>query len=161
MKQYIYLIALLLGGGVLLLNSSVGAAETLPFKIIVNASNPHESMTEKNLSKLFLKKIKKWPKFKLKVLPVDYQEESPIRQYFSKIILGRDVAFIKTYWEKQIFSGRAKPPQQFSSDPDMMEYVAQSPGAIGYVSAETEITNNNLKVIKVKLKKGKRSDISW
>lgn len=161
MKYRIYLIVLLMvlggSGGT---SFSFADEEELSFKVIVHASNPHNSMTKQEISKLFLKKMKRWTKWKRKVRPVDQEENAVIRKTFSKVIHGRKVKSIKAYWQDQVFAGRGKPPYELSSDQDVMDYVAKNPGAIGYISASSEITEKSIKVLQVKLK-AKLSDVSW
>ena len=107
------------------------------YKVVVNPNNPVTSLTEAQLSKLFLKKVTRWEDGR-KVELVDLKEESPLRDVFSKDIHGRSTAAIKRYWQQMIFSGRSVPPPEKASDKDVLEYVKAHPGAIGYVSQNTE-----------------------
>lgn len=62
------------------------------------------------------------------------QEGAAIRESFSRVIHGRSANQIAAYWQQQIFSGRNIPPEQRSSDDEVIAYVSSTPGAIGYVS---------------------------
>ena len=42
---------------------------------------------------------------------------------------------MKSYWAKLIFTGKVVPVKQLSSDREVMEYVANHSGSIGYVDA--------------------------
>ena len=66
---------------------SLGAQE-ITFKIVVNSSNPVSSLTVKDVSNYFLKKVTRW-KNGQKVLPVDLKDTSTVREIFSKDIHGR------------------------------------------------------------------------
>ena len=51
--------------------------------------------------------------------------------------------------EKMIFSGRAKPFLEMSSESEMLNFVRNTQGAVGYVSATTAI-GTGLKVLRVR-----------
>ena len=146
MKKVILLMTSL---SILLFGHLSVANETRTFKIIIHASNPESELTKQEISKLFLKKVKKWKSSKETVLPVDQVTDSPVRETFSKDIHGRKVASIKAYWQKQIFSGRGVPPEEKGSDKDVLEYVEKRVGAIGYVSKSAEADQYEVKVLKV------------
>lgn len=161
MKHQIYMTACILLYGIFCLTGKAYSAKDLPFQIIVHAENPHKILDEKNLKKLFLKKTKSWPKFKKKVLPVDLPEKASVREIFSKIVLGKNVTSVITYWQKQVFGARGDMPKTVSSDQKVIEYVAKSLGAIGYISSSSKVSDTKVKVIEVKLKKKTMNDLSW
>jgi ABC-type phosphate transport system substrate-binding protein len=122
--------------------------ETVSFRVVVNASNPTSTLTKQELSRLFLKKTKLWKESGETVLPVDLVENA-VREDFSKEVHGKKVAAVKAYWQKKIFSGRAVPPPEKTSDEDVMQYVAEHAGAIGYVSASAEIDPEKVTIVKI------------
>jgi ABC-type phosphate transport system substrate-binding protein len=118
----------------------------VPFLVIVHSSNAETSLTKSEVSHLFLRKVTKW-KDGHSVLPIDLVEGSPIRRSFSRAVHGRDVPAIKNYWQQQIFSGRGVPPREMDSEEEVVRLVAQTPGAIGYVSTATAL--RNVKIVKI------------
>ena len=138
----------------LLLTSSLVsiAEEPTVFNIIVHASNPVTQLSIEDVSNMFLKKVKQWKESGEGVLPVDLVEDSPIREHFSESIHGRKIASIKAYWQKQIFSGRGVPPEEKKSEDEVLKYVSENPGAIGYIAASTPIDDYNVKVLKIEEK---------
>lgn len=123
-------------------------AQQAGFKLIVNKDNPVSSLSAKEVSNLFLKKVTKWSHGEA-VQPLDLTESSPVREKFSKEIHGRKVSSIKAYWQKQIFSGRKIPPPEKKSDQEVLNFVSNNAGAIAYVSAGSGIPANT-KVLTVK-----------
>lgn len=110
------------------------------FKVIVNQANSTTSISKKNLSDCFMKEAKTYTWISGQyVVPVDLSATSETRQRFSKKIHGRDASAVKNYWQRQIFSGRAVPPAEKGSDAEVLEFVRNNPGAVGYVSAEAEV----------------------
>ena len=147
MKNRIVCITFLL---LLLTNGLVSIAEEpAPFSIIVHASNPAAQLAKEDVSNMFLKKVKQWKESGETVFPIDLVEDSPIRVQFSESIHGRKITAIKAYWQKQIFSGRGVPPEEKKSEGDVLKYVSENPGAIGYIAASTPIDGYNVKVLKI------------
>ncbi len=117
------------------------------FKVIVNATNPTTSLKKEEVTQMFLKKTRNWGDG-AKVLPVDLSASAIPRKSFSRFIHGRSVSSIKGYWNHHIFSGRGTPSREKNSDKEVMNYVAQFEGAIGYVS-EDAVLGTGVKSIAV------------
>ena len=69
------------------------------------------------------------------------------KENFTKKIHGKSISAINAYWQKKIFTGKGVPPIEQSSEKDVIEFVKNNPGAIGYVSANTN--TSGVKVLKV------------
>jgi ABC-type phosphate transport system substrate-binding protein len=124
-----------------------GPVRAASYKLVAHASNPVSSLSAAQVERLFLKKVTRWDDGS-EVQPVDLAADSPVRSAFSRDLLGKDVAAIKSYWQKMIFSGRATPPPELSTDAQVLEFVRSNPGAIGYVSAGTAV-GDGVEVIKL------------
>ena len=109
------------------------AAEAAQFKVIVNTSVKTDSLTKQQVSELFLKKTTKWGDG-TDVAAVDQPDSSPVRESFSKEIHGKPTSAVKSYWNKQIFSGRDLPPLEKKTDAEVVAYVRSTAGAVGYVT---------------------------
>ncbi len=142
MRMSRYVMAL----GLALAASAAGAQEG-EFKLVVNGSNSVSSLTQDEATQYFLRKKIAWPGGQA-VLPVDQNDESSARRAFSKAVLKKDVAAVKSYWQTQIFSGRGVPPPEKPSDAAVLAFVEAKPGAIGYVSAGAPI-GRGVKEVKV------------
>ena len=117
------------------------------FKVVVNEANPAETISKQQLEDLFMKKTATWSDGR-RALPVDQAASSSTRHGFSKVIFGRDVNAIKSYWQRQIFSGRGVPPPEKASDDEVLAFVRANPGAIGYVSSNTDV-GSGVKVVEI------------
>ena len=141
---------LLIALGIVLGGSFSVAEENIAFQVIVHVSNPTKQLSKSELSQLFLKRVKQWKDSNEAVLPIELVDNSPVRQKFSEVIHGREVAAIKAYWQKQIFSGRGVPPEEKKSDEEVLKYVSENPGAVGYIAEVTKIeAYNNVKVLTI------------
>ena len=123
---------LLIGLPTLLPAPSAGQAQ-LPFQVVVNASNPSEPVTSSWVAKAFLHKVRRWPDGEA-VVPVDLEVDSFTRAAFTRAIHRKSVRGIESFWQRQIFSGGSPPPPRKERDADVIAFVRERPGAIGYVS---------------------------
>jgi len=115
----------------MLLPAATAAAD---YVVVVHSSNPVSSLSKTEASRLFLRSSTVWPNGE-HVKPVDLAKNSSARAAFTKEILGRSMGAIDQYWTQSVFSGRAIPPPEKRSDAEVVAYVRENPGAIGYVAA--------------------------
>ncbi len=113
------------------------AQDASAYKVIVNASNPTAPLSRLKVGEMFLKKAPRWPDG-IPVMPVEPSAKTPMRQRFTLEIYGKQVIAISAYWQQMIFSGKGVPPPEKSTDADVVAYVRDTPGAIGYVWAGTD-----------------------
>ena len=122
---------------VLSLAAPVAAEDVRPFKIVVHPATAVTSLTVPQVSQLFLRTKRTWDDG-IAVAPVD-QVPGALREAFSKHVFGRSVSAIKSYWQSQLFAGRGVPPPELRNDAAVVAHVTQTPGAIGYVSADAPV----------------------
>lgn len=130
-----------------LLPGIAAAADQSQFKVIVHTSNSMDSISINQLSRLFLKKDVEWPDGSA-VVAIDLNPESETRQAFSETVHGRKVASIKSYWQRQIFAGKAVPPIERDNQAEVLVFVSRNPAAIAYVAPSVPIIDN-VKVLQV------------
>jgi ABC-type phosphate transport system substrate-binding protein len=106
--------------------------------VVVHATNETRALSRDAVSRLFLKKVKRWPDG-APALPVDLGDSSPVRAAFSRDVLGREVSSVRAYWQTRIFSGQDTPPPERASDADALAYVRGHAGAIAYVAPGTAL----------------------
>jgi ABC-type phosphate transport system substrate-binding protein len=128
---------------VFLVAALVGALVRRPaaeptFVVIVHGKSKVRTLDKKTAADMFLKKRTQWSDDAV-VMPVDLQKSSAVRRVFSETVLNRSVESVRTYWNRQVFSGRNVPPPEVENDEAVMAYVARHPGAIGYVSGATTL----------------------
>ena len=118
--------------------AGVATGDDAGFVVIVNSANPAVSVSRADLGAFFLKQSTTWPDGQV-VLPVDQAESSPVRADFSQAVLKRPVSAVKSFWQKQIFSGAAVPPIEKGSNGDVAAYVGAFHGAVGYVGSSAKL----------------------
>lgn len=72
---------------------------------------------------------------------------SAARDSFFKL-MGRSPSRMKSIWMKRMLSGEGDPPERLGSEAAIVQKVASTPGAIGYVSPDTAETRS-VKLIKI------------
>jgi len=113
-------------------------ADERAFHIVVHPGNPVMTLRRADVAELFLKKVKRW-KHSIDVEPVDQSERSAVRAEFAKSVLGRSTGDLRAYWEQQVMNGGANPPRVRATDDEVIRHIQQTPGAIGYVSAQAKL----------------------
>jgi ABC-type phosphate transport system substrate-binding protein len=115
--------------------AAMGARATSPpaYVVIVDPANPTTSVPRRFLADAFLKKTTRWDNGET-IRPVDQPPDSSVRRRFSDEVLKRSVAAVRNYWQQIIFAGRGVPPPELDSDEEVVKYVTDHAGAVGYVS---------------------------
>lgn len=128
-----------LGGLVLLLALGVSLPVSADdFKVIVNRNVSLSEISKDAVKQIMMKKTAKLPDG-TGAAPVDLPPDSPVRDAFSKDVLGRSASAVSSFWQRQIFSGKEVPPPSVGTDSEVISYVASVPGGLGYVSADTKL----------------------
>lgn len=117
---------------------SPAAVRAADFALVAHPSVAATSLSRAEASRMFLRLQTEWPGGG-HVRPVDQAKSSPLREAFSREILGMSLAAADAYWTRAIFSGRAVPPVEKRSDADVLAYVRETPGALGYVSGSAPL----------------------
>lgn len=68
-----------------------------------------------------------------KIVPYDQPQDSEIRAAFYQNLTEKPVASVNAYWARLLFTGRAFPPRQPSDSMSIVDIVAESLYAIGYI----------------------------
>ena len=121
-------------------------AEPNGLRVIINSKSSATKLDKRFVADVFLKKRTHWDDAAA-IQPIDLGQKSSVREQFSRDVLDRDVASVRRYWAQLVFSGRGVPPPEVGSETEVVKYVAAHAGAIGYVSAGTEL--KGVKVLEI------------
>jgi ABC-type phosphate transport system substrate-binding protein len=130
----------------ILLGISARGEEPVSFRVIVHPSSVVNAIGREELSRIFLRKQRAW-RYGEVAMPVDQGENSRVREAFTLAVHQRSVEGVSHYWQQLVFSGRGAPPPTRPNDAAVVEYVAENPGAVGYVTPNAKL--NGVKVIQV------------
>lgn len=124
-----------LGAGLLALLAAPVFAQSVA--VIVNPKNA-ASLTTEQVSGIFLGKSNE-------LVGIDLPDGNPVRDAFYHKVTGKDGAQLKAYWAKLVFTGKAQPLKEFSSDAEVKKFVASNPTGIGYI--DKSAVDGSVKVI--------------
>lgn len=127
----------------LVLIASLGVMAHAEVVIIVNPGNS-ATIDEAQITKIFLGQTKTFSGG-AEAIAVD-QKPGPVREEFGNSVLKKNPAQLKSLWARQIFTGGAKPPREVAGDDEVIQFVASTPGGIGYISSAK--ANKSVKVVK-------------
>ncbi len=75
-------------------------------------------------------------------------KEGPTHDTFLSVYVGKSDAAFRAGWRSLLFSGQGAMPRSLDSEAAVVEYVAHTPGAIGYITGATPHTG--VKVLAVR-----------
>jgi ABC-type phosphate transport system substrate-binding protein len=127
--------ALILSGS---LSRAVAATDT-SVRIVVHPQVKGTQIPRAALIQIFLKQAPRWADGS-PVLPVDQSVKAPVRSTFSNRLLEQPLMDVQIYWQRRMSAGVTPPPVKVS-DEEVIAYVAANPGAIGYVSSSTPLSD--------------------
>jgi ABC-type phosphate transport system substrate-binding protein len=114
----------------LFVTANSGAVE-----LIANPEVPAENLSRSVVRSIFSMRMTSWPSgMPIRVFVLG--DKSNLHASFSKRILGVFPHQLRRAWNRQIFSGTGQAPEKVESEREMLEKVAHTPGAIGYISEE-------------------------
>jgi ABC-type phosphate transport system substrate-binding protein len=69
----------------------------------------------------------------------------PAHEVFLKHYVGENPEEFRSQWRKLVFTGQGAMPRAFGSESALIEYVADTPGALGYASRIS--SHDNVKLL--------------
>jgi ABC-type phosphate transport system substrate-binding protein len=101
--------------------------------IIVARDAPDYSINRVMLRDIYLKKIFLDDNGR-PFVPVNLPPENPLRLSLAETLFNKSAQQLQDYWNQRYFQGVA-PPYVLSSQEAVVQFVAKTPGAIGYIAA--------------------------
>lgn len=116
----------------------VAADQGPAFKVIVHPDNPVSDVDRALLRDAFLKRATEWSNGDT-IRPIDLTRRFPVRDRFTRDVLKKTPSQLKSYWNQQIFSGKGVPPPEADAVADVIAYVLDHLGGVGYVPASADV----------------------
>lgn len=98
--------------------------------IIGNTNNTKLTITE--LKMIYLGKISRWDNGDKIILTI--LENGPIHESFMKNCLHKKSRSFILYWKQRMFTGRGVMPHIFKTEEELLHFIKENKGAIGYIS---------------------------
>ncbi|MES9946526.1 MAG: hypothetical protein B6D77_12000 [gamma proteobacterium symbiont of Ctena orbiculata] len=101
--------------------------------LVINPDVTQEKLSRHTLRSIFSMRKTQWPDGKpIHVFVLG--DKSDLHRRFTKQLLGLFPHQLRRAWNRQIYSGMGQAPIRVESEHEMQERVANTPGAIGYLS---------------------------
>ncbi|NIM11452.1 MAG: hypothetical protein GTO45_36925 [Candidatus Aminicenantes bacterium] len=100
--------------------------------IVTNKETRLTSLKKKDIRDIFTGKKKRWEnngKITLAVL-----KNSAVHKQFLKQFVSKTPSQFRNYWREKVFTGEGKSPRSFKTEKRLIDFVANTKGAIGYIS---------------------------
>jgi len=105
--------------------------------IIVHKDNPVTLLTASEVKLYYLRRIKKrWPDIDKNIRPADRKKKCDERDAFYSI-LGLSETQIEQYFVNKQLQNAERPPDKLATESEMITFVAEEIGAIGYMKASS------------------------
>jgi len=114
--------------------------------MIVQEGNPLNSISERQIKKIFKLKQHTWAN-NLLIRPANLAKSHLTRQKFSRDFLRKSAHQMEAYYLKMAMIGRGQPPYEAVSEAEMIAFVRKYKGAIGYISKPIAV--EGIKVLNV------------
>src|SRR5262247_155737 len=99
--------------------------------VLVVAHPDTPALDEQTLQKIYLGKIVEVEG--RPIIPVNLARGNVMRKHFMERILAQDDDKFIAYWTVRRYIGKGSPPREFASVEQQLEYLRNTPGAIGYL----------------------------
>lgn len=105
------------------------------FYVVVHASNPQRTLTQKEAVDLFMGRSRAFANGEFALI-FDLPRDNPRRAAFYQSLTGMSVAQVNSYWSRLMFSGQSVPPQALPDETAMANILRRNPSALGWLSRE-------------------------
>ncbi|HEY2388195.1 MAG TPA: hypothetical protein VGK30_14630 [Candidatus Binatia bacterium] len=102
--------------------------------LVVGRHSIVDAVSQDTLRDVYLRRQLLWPAG-IRAIPVNLPAGNPIRERFSRIVLGRSTRELVSYWNARYFEG-IMPPAVLPSAAAIRAYINAEPGAIAYLASE-------------------------
>lgn len=115
--------------------------------VIVNNSNPVSQLTKAELRNIYLGNTSTWENSS-QIIIVDYTADNDLRDSFSDKYLNLSPKKVSMIWIKASLSGKTVPPRVFHTESEIVKFVSENEGAIGYLDNPVKLPPN-IKTVQV------------
>jgi len=106
--------------------------------IITNPNIQISALKKKDIQEIFTGKKTRWNNDKKIIIAT--LENSKTHQEFMRDFVKKTPFQFKNYWRQKVYSGEGMLPKTFKDEENLIQFVAETEGAIGYISTRTEKT---------------------
>ena len=112
--------------------------------VIAHKDVPADFITKDDLLNYYIGDVQSWGD-DLDVVVFDLKARGPVRDTFYEY-LGKTSSRMRSIWLKRKLSGEGDPPESFETEGELLERVASTPGAIGFVQ-KSNVNDDMVKIL--------------
>ena len=101
--------------------------------IITNPDTHVASLKKKDIKDIFLGRKKSWEKNE-QIALATLKDEATHKQFLNRFVDKTPFQF-RNYWREKVFLGEGESPRSFETEEGLINFVARTKGAIGYISS--------------------------
>lgn len=113
--------------------------------IIGNKSIAESRLSKQDLKNIYLGRKTIWGD-KKRIIFVTLDNENVSKRFLNKY-LNMISAQYADHWLEKVYTGQGTPPRAFASDEEMIRFIANTDGAIGYVTSSDDL--NGVKIFAI------------
>lgn len=106
-------------------------------KVVVHPDVSGSTLTQEEIRRIFLGKSTQWDRNNQKIHFI-VLEGGDAHETFIRRFIGKTPSQFRNYWRMMVFTGKGRAPKSLGSPGEVVDYVANTAGAIGYVPPETD-----------------------
>lgn len=137
---YLQIAKILLASSLVIFSQSIHAAVA----VITHTGIDEIGLSKSKLAKIYLGKLKRYSNGE-KIRVVNLPKSSMAYKKFHKIVVKKTDAVLNRYWSKLKYTGKGKPPKTLATTREVIKWVANTKGAIGYIDGK--YLNKSVKVV--------------
>jgi ABC-type phosphate transport system substrate-binding protein len=128
--------------------ASVYSVQAQEVCVIVNAENPLATLTASQVKLAYLRKInKRWKELNKNIVPVDRKSDTDSRKKFLKDVLQMSADEVSRYFTEREYQNAEAPPVKLASDDEVVSFVENNIGAIGFVPKSAIKSGSKVKIV--------------
>ena len=129
---------------VMLLASTMASAQEMTLAVVAHADVTTQRLTRDTTRAIFAMRQRTWPDGQaVRVFVLD--NNHPVHARFAKELLAVYPHQLQLAWDRMVFSGTGQAPNRVQDQQEMLERIATTPGALGYL--EREYLDDRVQVI--------------
>lgn len=111
-------------------------SDTAGLKIIANPGVKTLELKKKDIRDIYTGVTKIWETDGKVIIAI--LEGSELHKQFLEEYVNKTPIQFRNYWREKVFTGEGESPKPFKTEEELIEFVAKTRGAIGYISSPTE-----------------------
>lgn len=137
---YLQIAKIFLASSLVIFSQSIHAAVA----VITHTGIDELGLSKSKLAKIYLGKLKRYSNGE-KIRAVNLPKSSMAYKKFHKTVVKKTDAVLNRYWSKLKYTGKGKPPKTLATTREVINWVASTKGAIGYIDGK--YLNKSVKVV--------------